>query len=105
EATAAKRSHEFSPTIQPLDVDLPFAPAKKFGVERKRFWIFVLQHRGSLFFVPLMLSCQDGRTQHVEKPVHPGLHLFPVLPERMMQTGRKLDRDLMRRRHDQRPGY
>src|SRR5205823_1389096 len=51
-----------------------------------------------------MLSCQDGRTQDIEKSVHPGLHLFPVLPEWMMQTGRKFDRHLMRRRHDQRPG-
>ena len=35
EAAAAKRSHEFSPIIQPLDVDLPFAPGKKFIVEGK----------------------------------------------------------------------
>src|SRR5713101_4425939 len=42
-----------------------------------------------------MFSCQDGCSQHVEKPVHLGLRFFPVLPDRMMQSGGKLDGELM----------
>src|SRR5260370_1905891 len=51
-----------------------------------------------------MLGGQNGRAKHVEKPVHLCFHLIAKLPDRVMQTRRKLNWDLMRSRDHQRLG-
>src|ERR1700682_2643668 len=51
--------------------------------------------------VPFVFRGQHGRAEHVEKTVHLGMYLVPVLPDRVMLAGCEIDRDLMGRRRDQ----
>src|SRR5215472_11337816 len=48
-----------------------------------------------------MLCRKDRSAEHIEESMHLCFHFIAILPARMMQTCRKLDRELMRgRRHE-----
>src|SRR5436305_6020337 len=98
EAATAKRYNKSPAILQPFGLDPPFAPRKKIVSERKRLHIFVFEHHRSLIRIPTMLGSKHRRAQYVQETVHLCLDFFSVLPERMVKTGRKLDRQLMRRR-------
>ena len=48
-----------------------------------------------------MLRGEHAGAEHVQKPMHLRLHLLAVLPDGMMEPGRKLDRNVILRRRDE----
>src|SRR5436189_5433841 len=101
EAATAKRNHESPAILQPSGIDPPFAPRKKIVSERKRIRVFVFEHHRGLMRIPSMLRSERRRAQHIQTPMHLCLDFFSVLSQRMVKTGRKFDRQLMRSRgHD-----
>src|SRR4030095_6834300 len=104
EAATAERYHESTTILEAFGIDLPFPPRKKIIGKRKGIDIFIFEHHCGLIGVPSMFGCQDGRAQHIQEAVHLCLDFLSVLAQRMMETGRKLDRQLMRSRSYQRLG-
>src|SRR4029453_2954020 len=64
--------------------------------------MLLFKHDRGLMCIPLMLRRKHGGAKDIKKSVHFCFHFIAKLPDRMMQPGSELDRQLMCRRRDER---